>query len=48
MAEARARLQEVGLTAVVPSNRAEGTVTNQDPVPGTLLRVFGTVRLYVG
>ena len=48
VAEARARLQEVGLTAVVPSNRAEGTVTNQDPVPGTLLRVFGTVRLYVG
>lgn len=48
VAEARARLQEVGLTAVVSSNRAEGTVTNQDPVPGTLLRVFGTVRLYVG
>ena len=48
VAAARAYLQDQGLTAVVPSNRVEGTVTYQDPVPGTLLRVFGTVRLTVG
>ena len=48
VAVARAYLQDQGLTAVVPSNRVEGTVTYQDPVPGTLLRVFGAVRLTVG
>lgn len=48
VAAARAYLQDQGLTAVVPSNRVEGTVTYQDPVPGTLLRVFGAVRLTVG
>lgn len=48
VADARARLQETGLTVLVPSNRTEGAVTAQDPVPGTLLRVFSPVKLYVG
>ena len=33
VAEARARLQEVGLTAVVPSNRAEGTSPTRTRCP---------------
>ena len=48
LAAARAYLQEQGLLAVVPSNRVEGTVTGQDPIPGTLLRVLSPVELYVG
>ena len=48
LAAARAYLQEQGLLAVVPSNRVEGTVTGQNPIPGTLLRVLSPVELYVG
>ncbi len=49
LAEARSRLQERGLTAVVrPSGAAEGTVRSQDPYPGALVKVFSLVYLYVG
>ena len=48
LAAARAYLQEQGLLAVVPSNRVEGVVTGQNPIPGTLLRVLSPVELYVG
>lgn len=48
LAEARSRLQERGLTAVVrPSGAAEGTVRSQDPYPGALVKVFSLVYLYV-
>ena len=49
LAEARSRLQERGLTAVVrPSGSTEGTVRSQDPYPGALVKVFSLVYLYVG
>lgn len=48
VAGARDALQQAGLTAVVAGNRTEGTVTAQDPVPGTLLKVFAPVTVYVG
>lgn len=49
LAEARSRLQERGLTAVVrPSGATEGTVRSQDPYPGALVKVFSLVYLYVG
>lgn len=49
LAEARSRLQERGLTAVVrPAGTAEGTVRSQDPYAGALVRVFSQVYLYVG
>lgn len=47
LAEARSRLQERGLTAVVRPAGAEGTVRSQDPYPGALVRVFSQVYLYV-
>ena len=49
LAEARSRLQERGLTAVVrPSGSTEATVRSQDPYPGALVKVFSLVYLYVG
>lgn len=48
LAEARSRLQERGLTAVVrPSGATEGTVLSQQPYAGALVRVFSQVYLYV-
>lgn len=47
--EARSRLQDRGLTAVVrPAGAAEGTVRSQEPYAGALVRVFSQVYLYVG
>ena len=49
LAEARSRLQERGLTAVVrPAGAAEGTVRSQQPYVGALVKVFSQVYLYVG
>lgn len=48
LAEARSRLQERGLTAVVrPAGVAEGTVRSQQPYAGALVRVFSLVYLNV-
>ena len=47
LAEARSRLQERGLTAVVRPSGAEGTVYSQQPYAGALVRVFSQVYLYV-
>ena len=47
LAEARSRLQDRGLTAVVRPSGAEGTVYSQQPYAGALVRVFSQVYLYV-
>lgn len=48
LADARSRLQERGLTAVVrPAGAAEGTVYSQQPYAGALVKVFSRVYLYV-
>lgn len=47
VAEARRRLAIVELLpTMVPSNLMEGTITSQEPLPGTLLHRNGHVRLY--
>lgn len=49
LSEARSRLQERGLTAVIrPAGAAEGTVRSQQPYPGALVKVFSRVTLYIG
>lgn len=49
LADARSRLQERGLTAVVrPAGATEGTVRSQQPYAGALVKVFSQVYLYVG
>ena len=48
LADARSRLQERGLTAVVrPAGATEGTVRSQQPYAGALVKVFSQVYLYV-
>lgn len=48
LSDARSRLQERGLTAVVrPAGAAEGTVYSQQPYAGALVKVFSRVYLYV-